>query len=31
VIFNTDPGPPEGRDNANDLAVWADPRVYSRR
>jgi len=31
LIFNTDPGPPEGRDNANDLAVWAEPRVYSRR
>ena len=25
------PGPPEGRDNANDLAVWAEPRVYSKR
>jgi hypothetical protein len=31
LIFNTDPGPPEGRDTANDLAVWADPRVYSKR
>ena len=31
LIFNTDPGPPEGRDNANDLAVWAEPRVYSKR
>ena len=31
LIFNTDPGPPEGRDAANDLAVWAEPRVYSKR
>lgn len=31
VIFNTDPGPPEGRDGANDLAVWAEPRIYSKR
>jgi hypothetical protein len=31
LIFNTDPGPPEGRDNANDLAVWAEPRLYSKR
>ena len=30
-IFNTDPGPPEGRDVANDLAVWAEPRIYSKR
>ena len=31
LIFNTDPGPPEGRDRANDLAVWAEPHVYSKR
>ena len=31
VILNTDPGPPEGNDTANDLAVWADPRIYSKR
>jgi hypothetical protein len=31
LILNTDPGPPEGRDNANDLAVWAGPRIYSKR
>ncbi len=31
LIFNTDPGPPEGSDGANDLAVWAEPRVYSKR
>lgn len=31
LIFNTDPGPPEGTDRANDLAVWAEPRVYSKR
>lgn len=31
LILNTDPGPPEGHDNANDRAVWAGPRVYSRR
>ena len=31
VIFNTDPGPPEGRDGANDLAVWGEPRIYSKR
>lgn len=31
LILNTDPGPPEGHDNANDLAVWAEPRVYSKR
>lgn len=31
LIFNTDPGPPGGTDSANDLAVWAEPRVYSKR
>jgi len=31
LILNTDPGPPEASDNANDLAVWAEPRVYSKR
>jgi hypothetical protein len=31
LILNTDPGPPEGRDVANDLAVWAEPRIYSKR
>lgn len=31
LILNTDPGPPEGRDAANDLAVWAEPRLYSKR
>lgn len=31
LILNTDPGPPEGRDANNDLAVWAEPRIYSKR
>lgn len=31
VILNTDPGPPESRDRDNDLAVWAEPRIYSKR
>jgi len=31
LILNTDPGPPEGRDRENDLAVWAEPRIYSKR
>lgn len=31
LIFNTDPGPPGGTDRANDLAVWAEPRLYSKR
>ena len=31
LVLNTDPGPPEGSDNANDLAVWAEPHVYSKR
>jgi len=31
LILNTDPGPPEGSDTANDLAVWAEPRIYSKR
>jgi hypothetical protein len=31
LILNTDPGPPEGRDRDNDLAVWAEPRIYSKR
>jgi hypothetical protein len=30
LILNTDPGPPEGHDNTNDQAVWAEPRVYSK-
>ena len=31
LILNTDPGPPGSADTDNDLAVWADPRIYSRR
>jgi hypothetical protein len=31
LILNTDPGPPQGRDRENDLAVWAEPRIYSKR
>jgi hypothetical protein len=31
LILNTDPGPPRTGDAENDLAVWAAPRVYSRR
>jgi hypothetical protein len=31
LILNTDPGPPGTGDGENDLAVWAEPRVYSRR
>lgn len=31
LIFNTDPGPPGDSDVTNDLAVWAEPRVYSKR
>jgi hypothetical protein len=31
VIFNTDPGPPGTNDSSNDLAVWGEPRVYSKR
>jgi hypothetical protein len=31
LIFNTDPGPDRGHDGTNDLAVWGEPRVYSKR
>ena len=31
LILNTDPGPPGTVSSENDLAVWADPRIYSRR
>jgi hypothetical protein len=31
LILNTDPGPPEGHDKTNDEAVWAEPRVYTKR
>ena len=31
LILNTDPGPPGSLDTANDLAVWAEPRVYTKR
>ena len=31
LILNTDPGPPGSLDKANDLAVWADPRLYTKR
>jgi hypothetical protein len=31
LVFNTDPGPPGDGDVTNDLAVWAEPRVYSKR
>ena len=32
VIFNTDPGPPgASSDTNNDLAVWGEPRIYSKR
>jgi hypothetical protein len=31
VIFNTDPGPNGGGNSQNDLAVWAEPRVYSKQ
>ena len=32
VIFNTDPGPPgASSDSTNDLAVWGEPRIYSKR
>jgi hypothetical protein len=32
VIFNTDPGPPGAASDANnDLAVWGEPRIYSKR
>lgn len=31
VIFNTDPGPPgASNDSNNDLAVWGEPRIYSK-
>lgn len=32
VILNTDPGPPGAASDAtNDLAVWGEPRIYSKR
>lgn len=32
VILNTDPGPPGAANDAtNDLAVWGEPRIYSKR
>ena len=31
IIFNTDPGPKGGGDARNDLAVWGEPHIYSRR
>lgn len=31
LILNTDPGPPGTGDVTNDLAVWGEPRVYTRR
>jgi hypothetical protein len=31
LILNTDPGLPGSLDKANDLAVWAEPRVYTKR
>jgi hypothetical protein len=32
VILNTDPGPPgAASDTNNDLAVWGEPRIYSKR
>jgi hypothetical protein len=32
VILNTDPGPPGATSNRdNDLAVWGEPRIYSKR
>ena len=31
LILNTDPGLPGSVDTANDLAVWAEPRVYTKR
>ena len=31
LIFNTDPGPDAKGTPENDLAVWGDPHVYSKR
>jgi hypothetical protein len=31
IILNTDPGVNGGGDSRNDLAVWGEPHVYSRR
>jgi hypothetical protein len=31
VILNTDPGPNGGRNSTNDLAVWGEPRIFSKR
>ena len=31
LIFNTDPGPTGKATTQNDLAVWGEPRVYSKR
>ena len=31
LIFNTDPGPNGAHDSTNDLAVWGEPRLYSKR
>jgi hypothetical protein len=31
LILNTDPGPRGGGDAQNDLAVWGEPHLYSRR
>ena len=31
LILNTDPGPNGGGDSQNDLAVWGEPRVYSKQ
>lgn len=32
VILNTDPGPPGATNTRdNDLAVWGEPRIYSKR
>lgn len=31
LIFNTDPGAVAGASSENDLAVWGDPHIYSKR
>jgi hypothetical protein len=31
LIFNTDPGPDGSHDGTNDLAIWGEPRLYSKR
>jgi hypothetical protein len=31
LIFNTDPGPDSKGTGDNDLAVWGEPHLYSKR